>query len=445
MSLRFRNEKLERFDNRKMTRSGVRFRAPRLSDAIVSTIAVLILFLRPSTIGEVYSLQVSIMMLGAIAVYWIVNVRGVEVDIPPLASAQILLLLVIIIQAALHAAGSDQVFAADAMKALAMGVVTVAGLFIAILNVRNSRIFFSTLCIVVLISCASVVVSSGLMAVGVRWVSLVVGINDQTSYGPLKILFPYTLSFNLASTPFGVMPRLSGFFREPGILPPFACWAAAYVHMRRWPLILSFMALAASIASLSTLGLPLAAFTGAMILLNRMGFKAPVALGVVVFVAILIWPILYSLDYIGLESKIASQEGSYEARRDAIYTAFSGSNIMFGDGPSLNYLRNDTVNLIGRIRIIGIFGFIVMLLAHALPVRKEIFLIGVIPMVGTFLITQPIAGSAGVFAVCLSWVAFRRIRGQANFDNEVRQSSMRFQKPIDGMLRSGSRPAETLN
>ena len=379
-----------------------------LTTWIVGGLAVLVFCLRPSAIGEANSFLVSILMSILVGAYLLMNGSRLAFRPPVTASTQLLLLMVVLVQVTLQASAAGGVFAVDAPKGLAMSLISTLALLIAVSSPRNARIFFSSLCVIVLIVCASTVVTAVLMAIGVRWTSLVIGHNNQTAYGNLSILFPYTLSYNLAPTPFGIVPRLSGLFREPGILPPFACWAAAYAHLRKWPLIFSLTALAASVASLSTLGVPLAAYTGSLILLRRMGLRTWPALGIVTAAALAAWPIIYGLEYVGLGAKIRSQTGSFEARRDAIATALSASNMVFGDGPSLNYLRDATVNLIGRIRSIGVFGFGILLTAHVLPWRTSIFVIGASTLVMTCLITQPIAGDAAVIAVCLSWTAFER-------------------------------------
>lgn len=379
-----------------------------ISDVVVGLMAVLVFCLRPSAVGEIYSFQVSILLVCLIVVYLLVNRDGFRFSPSPIAICQLALVFIVVFQVAAHAAAAGGDFAVNAPKALAMSIAAVGALFIAVINEKNSRIFFSALAALILLICLSTVITSLILMFGVRWTSIIVDVNDQTVYGKLNVLFPYTLSFNIVPTPFGLQPRLSGLFREPGILPPFACWAAAYAHLRRWPLAISAVALGGSIVSLSTLGVPLAAFTGALIMLRRLGLGTWSALGIVTLLGLFTWPVLYALDNVGLKDKIQSQAGSFEARRDAIFTALSGANLLFGDGPSLNYTRDATVNLIGNTRSIGVFGVVVMLTAHALPFWKSIFVIGVLPMVATFLITQPIAGDAAVLAISLSWTAFTR-------------------------------------
>jgi hypothetical protein len=393
---------------------------------ILGGLAVSILCLRPSFIGQVYSFQASLALVALVAAHIIINAKHFSFEKNYLAYAQILSLTLVIFQWLMISmlAGGD--FAQYAMKGLPMSLVAIAALSIVISNNLYTRIFFDAFCAVIVISSVFTAICFVLMACGVHWENLIIGTSQETQYGPIQILFPPTVSANFAATPFGELKRLSGIFREPGVLPPFACWAAAYAHFRRWPLPLSIVALAASAASLSTIGVPLALWTGALIFLNRLGLSTSYAILTTLVLAALFWPIVYSLEFIGLESKIHSQTGSYEVRMDAIETALSAKNIVFGDGPSLGYDENATVNLIGRIRSVGFFGFAFALAPYFFAINKPIFYFGLAPMIATVLFSQPIANDIPAFAICLSWAALEGpILAQREFSPSNRQTVIR--------------------
>lgn len=376
-----------------------------LHPVLVSLMAVCILCLRPSMIGELYSLQASALLCVLVAVYFGVSGGRFLIGGWTLAYAQLTIFAIALLQWFILSAGAGGIFADYALKGLPMSVATVIAIFIAISNPSNARVFFDTLAIVILASCACVVITFTLMAVGVPWHSLVYGNIQGTSYSVANVMFPFTFAGNLTITPFGILQRCSGIFREPGVLPAFACWSAGYAFLRKWPLWASAIALAASVASFSTLGLPLAAFTGAMIILRRAKIPTLLSLGIVGVLGLIAFPIFNNLEFFGLDSKLRSRPESFVARTNAIQTGFSARNMVFGDGPTLNGGADDAVNLIGRTRFIGVFGVLAALAPYFLVMGKDIFLVGLIPIVGAILVSQPIANDAPAFVICLSWIA----------------------------------------
>lgn len=367
--------------------------------------ATCLICLRPHAFGQLYSLQISAILAFSLVAFVVLSLNSLVFKVNPMMLLQVMLYSSLVIHLTVLAALSGGSFAVDGLKALMMSCVAIAALVMFLSGIRSARVFYNTVFIVLFVSCASIILTWLLIIIGFSKPELVVGRLSDPALGSLSVFFPFSLANGIALSPIGVMPRLTGFFREPGLLPAFACWAAAYAHLRKWPIIFSIVPLVASVCSLSTLGLPLAAYTGSLIALRRVGLGTFSALSIVSILAAVIWPILYSLEYFGLDGKIRSQSGSYDARAGAIRTAFDAQNILFGDGFSSNRLSDATVNSIGRIKESGIFGFVLTVLSTCLPMMSNIFIIGLVPMVITFLFSQPIGTDVTVFMLFLSWTA----------------------------------------
>jgi hypothetical protein len=275
-----------------------------------------------------------------------------------------------------------------------------------------TRPFFDSFAIIIILSSLSLIVTFSLVASGVPLYALKIAHLDLTGYDYLQnygdVSFPFTFIANDANSWFGFVPRSGGLFREPGVFPPFACWAAAYAYLRKWSLPWIAVCLLASVLSLSTVG-PLAFFTGAILLAYKFRIRPIRALILIALLGAALWPALYSMEFIGLEDKIASQSGSFADRQVLFWGAFDVKNIMFGDGFGWGGVSStEGISLVSQMRVYGVI-YVVTVVAIYICAMKNIklWIAGCLPGFITVLFSQPISTDAAFLVIFFSWAAFQ--------------------------------------
>ena len=400
-----------------------------LTPFFVGAMAVAVANLRPTYVGETQSLPVCVVLLTIEALillkFYSDNAR---LSFGKIALAQIFLSSFIAIYV-LERGAFDPKIGNDVFKAFLILGAFLTAVAIAVSKARYTLVFFDTFAVIVIASSVGLLATFFLVGVGIPISSLTIAhLPNPSTYGGGvgDIAFPFTHVTNEAMSWIGTAPRLAGLFREVGCFPPFACWAAAYGFLRGWRLAWSAICLLASILCLSTIG-PLAIYTGAMLLLFRLGVRPLHAAGIVIGLGILGWPILYTMDYVGLEQKINSGTGSYEDREWLFWAVLDTQDFVFGDGSGWSEVSSSAgINLISQIRVLGLVYFAPVVAIYLLPIGNPRFwLSACVPAIATVAFSQPISIEPAFLMIFLSAAAFSpgaavARRTAVAFDAEIR-------------------------
>lgn len=383
----------------------------RATSFVVIALACAIANLRPTAIGGTYSFQVCCVILLLLVALVFQAERGkFKVDLEPQMAAQLGIFVLIVCYLFARSAFSLNFHGEESPKAFLISVVFLIALFIVTSIRRFTTLFFDTFASVVIASSASLIITFGLIAAGSRVSSLIIFKIDLAGYGGNfgSFAFPLTAVANEVSGWFGSTPRLSGIFREPGVFPPFACWAATYAFLRGWRTIFVAMPLVASMLSLSTIG-PLSLFTGAILVLYRLRFQPITALIIIIAVGSLIWPALYTMEYIGLAAKINSKSGSFEERSILFTEALNVENLWFGDGFGWGSVSStEGISLVSQLRVYGLFYFVLVIALYFLTSRNmRLWIPGCLPALLAVIFSQPISVEPAFLMIFFSWSAFQ--------------------------------------
>lgn len=372
-----------------------------ISKLIIAFLVLGFLITRPTVFGQLHT-PVGLAILTAASAGLVLKVLsdGLPIHIPP----QILLyfsagLLYLVLRMAhrdssLSIAATD--FAIIAIGALALGALC--------LSPKYAKPFYDYLYAVMFLMALSIVTSTALQ--------LILGTNNLTiavmDYGYIpgtgRIFAPFTFAANNGVQIGGAMfTRLSGIFREPGIVPPFLCWAAAWANARRFSLPFVAIPLLGAVASFSSLGLLLAVVTTCGIVLHRLNASRLAYLIASVAAPAILW-VTYNAPYIGLAVKTQSDSFSARERSYLIKSALLTNNPLFGDG--LQGYSDETISLFSQISQSGIMYFTVCLIVLIIPARKHFrfFVPALLPGLITVIFSQPIALNPIFVALFLSWV-----------------------------------------
>jgi hypothetical protein len=268
-------------------------------------------------------------------------------------------------------------------------------------SIDRMRAFFDSLAIIIATLSLSSLVTLALLIAGRTTAQLHIGL-FRYSYPPPTgaILFPLSMIYNFTPTWFGVLPRLSGMFREVGIYPAFACWAAGYAAYRRWGILLSVICLCSALLSFSSLGIVAALISAIGIIAHRYRLPwwfyillAPMTVFIVVIST-------YNVQYLGIGYKYTHNTTSYVERVNAIKNVLNG-NLLFGQ-ESEN--RNDGINLISSITIWGLLGVSLLFIPLIIAAKRPgFFLAALVPGLVIALFSEPIAQEPLFMALFLSW------------------------------------------
>lgn len=380
---------------------------PKVPAILAGTLGVLIFFLRPTAFGEVLSFPISVAIVATSVSLLLLNIKNVQISTLGPITPQLTLFSFIVLYLSFRNISSGGSSADNAFKFFMISAAGITALAIVSCSKSTRGAFFDAFAIIVIISSVSLFITFILLALGAKPSAIRVFYFPYTYSGKGDILFPFTFSYNQATMWFGPTPRLSGLFREPGIFPAFACWAATYAHLRKWPAAISAICIAASAACLSSLGMPLALYTGALLALAKARVRMPIAFLILASLAVVAWPILYGIrDNVGIGSKIASNSVSFRERMYFLEIAFSAKNVVIGDGVASLYRANEGVSLIAQIRIYGLLYFLAVIFLYFISAKNTIlFLYGLVPAIVTVLTSQPIATDVPLIVMFMSFTA----------------------------------------
>ena len=362
--------------------------------------------MRPTAIGEVYSFHIAVLCLSLIFVLLVLD----RFEFAYFKCFPFMIQIFLMFTVGLYLFSHSVIMAyADIFNAFKGFLLTILPVLILIVLVRKQgalKYFFDAFAFVILFSCFSIVVSFFLLAVGVGFESLHVLDFEYTYEGRGFVIFPMTFTFNPVDFGLGPMPRLSGLYREPGVVPAFACWGAAYSYIRRWPLWTTLVFVVGSLLSMSTLGV-IALYTGMLILSNRMGLSTGKSIAFFILVALSVWPLVYGFDGVGLQAKIESGSGSFDERYEQFFGFFGAENMLFGDGPSWSGYDTTSINLLAASRTFGsIFLLLILCFLSISVVVPLFFFMAMVPFVFVVFTAQPIVLDSSVIAIWFSWVCF---------------------------------------
>ncbi|RAK52637.1 hypothetical protein DJ018_10560 [Phenylobacterium deserti] len=298
-------------------------------------------------------------------------------------------------------------------------VVCLIGVFVGsvvLATPERCRAFFDAIAVIIVVLSAALLFSFTLLLAGVRVETLSVG---HFWYGyprPAVIILPGTTVYNYVATWFGMMPRLSGFFREVGIFPAFACWAAGYCSFRRWSPLATGICLIASVASLSTMGL-VALVTLGGVIGARLRLPWWFYLVVAPFAAFILIAVTYNIPYIGLGYKYTNATISFVERMNAIRNVGS-EDLLIGGEPDG---RNLAINLIAQVSTYGLIGIGIIVSSLLGAVRDtRYFFASLLPAFVIALFSQPIATEPLFFLLFISHRVFAPIPSSAAQHREQR-------------------------
>lgn len=373
--------------------------------------AVAVANLRPTYIGETQSFPVCFMLV-ALEVLIVLNLNSskARLSLGRTQASQIILYISVITYLLARAILSTDLGAEFAFKSYMISTSFITIIIIVASIHGLSRIFFDAFAIIIIASCASVVITFSLVAVGVPISTLSIGyLPDPPTYAPGsgQVAFPFTHVTNEASSWIGVAPRLAGLMREVGVFPPFACWAATYAYLRKWSLIIPIICLVASLLCLSTIG-PLALYTAATLVLFKLKLKPIPTVVIIAVLGLFAWPVIYTMDYIGLEQKMNSGTGSYEDREWLFWAVLETQNVLIGDGNRWSLVSSSAgINLISQIRVFGLIYFVFVIGIYFLAMSNfRLWLAAGVPALITVFFSQPITIEPAFLMIFFSGAAF---------------------------------------
>ncbi len=361
---------------------------------LICAAAVAIANLRPTYIGETQSFPVcSILVFLEALVLFEFYSSNERLSLNTVPALHVMLYTLVVTYMFVRSIFGGFLGDDDALKAIMISAAYIIAVILALSVDRYTRAFFDTFAIIIIASCVSVSITFLLVTAGAPISALIIAqLPDPPTYpaGFGQVAFPFTHVANEALSWFGAAPRLAGLMREPGCLPPFACWAATYAYLRKWPTYLSAICLLASLLCLSTIG-PLALYTGAMLVLFKFKLKPIPAALIILGIAALAWPVIYTMDYIGLEQKINSGTGSYQDREWLFWAVVDTNDFIFGDGNRWSLVASGAgINLVSQIRVYGLVFFVPVIGIYLLALANlRLWLGACVPALIAVFFSQP--------------------------------------------------------
>lgn len=383
--------------------------------------AVALLFTRPTALGELYTLPGMIVVFGVSIGMFLLSARTKCAPLDARSGqlwAYVLFALFLGFQVL---AGLKTHNPEIVVKQVFVVLIGAFAGFVLIADRARLQIFFDVLAAALVVVSCSVLVTLALIVSGRGVSQLGVGVFSYGYPPPAgAILFPFSMIYNYAPTWVGMLPRLSGCFREVGIFPAFACWAAGYASFRGWRLPFVFICLAACALSFSSLGVMLALMTAVGVVAARMKLPwwayvfAPVAVFLIVTAT-------YDLPYIGIGYKYRFVSDSYAERMNAMQIV--GDNLLFGGDPDN---RNAGINLISAVSVYGLVGVALLVGTTLLATRRIQFFAAVLAApFAVALFSEPIAQEPLFVLLFVSWRVFEPVAVRSSAQRQAQQVAPR--------------------
>lgn len=360
---------------------------------LVALMAIAMLCMRPTVVGEVYSSVSSLFFMACGVALFMTGLRGGRRMVP---SGRALVLLAITIFIAYYLLirtvfYMPEIDSSAEIKGFVIFISFCVGVTVLVCRKDYVLRFFDVFAIILIASCVSVLISASLFIVGIDPMKVVVAHMNYTYENAGDISFPFTFTFPTVVTWLGPFPRMSGLFREPGVFPMYACWAAAYSWRRGWSFVIPIVCALASVFCMSSIGALLAMFTLAAIGLMKMRVPPLLALGVIAVVGLSGWQIAYESEYLDLQSKVNSGSGSFEEREYLASAALDAKDIIFGDGLGFSIFTTGPISVVAGIRVFGLVYFTAFILSYiAAIVDLRLWVAGLLPAIFTVMLTQPV-------------------------------------------------------
>lgn len=350
-------------------------------------------FVKPTAFGEDYSILGLGLALLALLFHLLDCRIHPEKKLGVQGGPRLVLVLVLVLFGYLlgHAMLMNSVSLMVVLKSAALnGVVALAAAFI-LSERRASYVFFRSLVIVFL----GFVISYYLtLTLAVAWRPM-----EQLELFRIKIgtypssgttYFPFTVMYGVYTVDGIRFPRLLGLFRESGILQMFLLWSLFNLKSlrldKRWIKLTLLLGIA---ASFSTAGLAIL-FVNLVLhcLLHRRILSA-------VFLLLFTYGVIMYAPFIGIHEKNETHGASISDRTTATEAGIEAlEDNPMGAGMYNIKAPNAGINLVAASSMIGVAGVVLTLAVYFAPMlaaeRRKRYLLAVIPIVLTSLISQPI-------------------------------------------------------
>lgn len=219
---------------------------------------------------------------------------------------------------------------------------------------------------------------------------------------PKEVYFPFTVIYGYITLDFIDLPRLTGFLREPGIFQSFLIWgifSAKYFNLNNK--YIKFALLLSLIFTFSTAGIALLLFT----LFTKFIIDKKYTFGVISFLSTLIIG-LYA-PVIGIANKLKTHGASISDRTNSMVNGLNSFlENPFGVGLYNTDIKHAGINLISSLHLIGIFGFILILLVYLSPLISSIprkdYIIVYLPIILTSMFSQPLIDAPVIYVLLLA-------------------------------------------
>lgn len=365
-----------------------------------------VLTMRPTALGEKYSIISVAISIVTVIVYIIINnnykslIRNHKNDLMMIG------VFIFWFYCGLQSLIMNSSNIEFSIKAIIINITIIGVFYIILSNDKLNYKFFRTMIIILSLFCISYYITLGL--------SLFLGydrlylfkINIKGYWNSGSVYFPFTIEYNsIAVNGFPVIRSLT-FFREAGITQMFYLWGffVSNIYFKRIKLIKIIMFFG-TISCFSTAGFIIFIVVFLMyILINIKKYKFKSVISIVILLT-------FTLLFMNTKG-ISIKDKATESISDRTSAILDGSHLLFENPLFGNGFYNSTVgttigiNFISSLYMIGLVGgvlyFLIFLLKFINTNNKKIFILGVSPIIITLLFSQPLIESPLIFIMLLA-------------------------------------------
>ena len=357
-----------------------------------------VLLMRPSLLGEEFSITVIPVLL--LALFVKVIFRNKEAKVSFESSHLIILLIFILLWIYLLAVSvlNNSYHFDYTIKAFILHA-SIITIFSFLLSEKEiNKLFFKS--IVYILSFCGISSLISILLIEVSSAEIIMG--HVLDY---EVLFPFSVKYGVYTVPnIHVFHRFMTFFREPGIAQAFYAWAVVYCIYFRFHKLILFALIFGLLATLSTAGILSLAIVLFLLFLFKQNSSLYARISRMLisgFLVIGMYASLYYMPFIGIEAKSNTHGVSIDDRSDNMFSATESLNF-FGNGMYSANEKHSGINLIAMLDEIGLFAFIVIVLLYFSPLlfKKQdnlFYFISFIPIALTSILAQPLLDAPLVY------------------------------------------------
>jgi hypothetical protein len=287
----------------------------------------------------------------------------------------------------------------DILKGVVTGIISIVSFSILLSDesLRNGmfKLFIRTMIILSVSYMVTMLLSLVIPLPSLELFKLYIDGNPKTVY------FPITPIYGVMTVQDHIFQRFMGIFRESGISQSFMIWALMSLprygmDSRKNKLILLF----GIAATFSTAGIAVYLVTVAVRMILNKRFIFPF-----VVIPAAYYTVMYA-PYVGIANKLVTHSTSISDRTIAMRSSWEiFSHNILGIGIGNSPLEHASINLISSLHMIGIIGLSLVLAIYFMPMftarDKKSYLLGIIPLFVTALVSQPIYDSPIMFVMVI--------------------------------------------